>query len=223
MPRKCGVIGMEKEIKVQDKDTLESIIYTLMASKARGEKAFCIYRGIKLHSDDIELKNAIPNIKRKEVINKDERKFEEFKEKLDILEEKEKEESRKEVSSYIERGNKIIYEEKQGKWMSFVKCSFYGLYSVREVTSSLMIMEILENTGSINRAKKVLNKQACSGVSIRTMRDIVFEYSKKGPEFYLATANNISPKILYLVAKKRIENMKLEAKCKNKEKVMVKR
>ena len=44
---------MITEIKATPEDTFESIVYTLLAAKARGEHAYCIYNGHKLQSDTI--------------------------------------------------------------------------------------------------------------------------------------------------------------------------
>lgn len=53
---------MEVEIKVEAGDSLESIVYLLLAARARGEKAFANFNGHILHSDTVSLDSAYDEI-----------------------------------------------------------------------------------------------------------------------------------------------------------------
>lgn len=49
---------MEKKINISILDNLESVVYTLLAARARGEHVYCIFRGYELHSDTVTMDSA---------------------------------------------------------------------------------------------------------------------------------------------------------------------
>ena len=53
---------MEKEIEIPTGTTLESAVYTLLAAKSNGEHAFCIFNGVKLHSDTVSIESAYQDV-----------------------------------------------------------------------------------------------------------------------------------------------------------------
>ena len=47
-----------KEIEIRENDNIESIVYTLLAARARGEHVYCIINDIRLDSDDVTMDHA---------------------------------------------------------------------------------------------------------------------------------------------------------------------
>lgn len=95
------------------------------------------------------------------------------------------EEIKKQVPKWIEEGNSIIYEERQEDWKKYVE-SFQGddIYYASIIGQALEIMKCLEQTGSLIEAEQVFKEQGHSGVSSNEVIDIIFKFSKKGPDFY---------------------------------------
>ncbi len=50
---------MMKKIEVSVNDTIESVVYTLLAAKARGEQAYCVFKGHEFYSDTVNMEDAI--------------------------------------------------------------------------------------------------------------------------------------------------------------------
>ena len=46
---------MKREIKILPNSNLESVVYTLLAYKARGESVYCKFNGHKLYSDTVSV------------------------------------------------------------------------------------------------------------------------------------------------------------------------
>ena len=50
---------MMKRIEVTTNDTIESVVYTLLAAKARGEQAYCVFNGHEFYSETVNMEDAI--------------------------------------------------------------------------------------------------------------------------------------------------------------------
>lgn len=84
------------------------------------------------------------------------------------------------------------------------------LYLSKVLESALEIMTALENGDSIEEAKQMLDKQGHSGMSASIVRNILFTFSSKGPEFWEATAyGDISPENKKILEEKKQENAQL--------------
>lgn len=89
------------------------------------------------------------------------------------------------MPKWIEDGNAFIYLEKQEEWKEYVE-SYQGdstLYA-RIIEQALEVMRCLEEKGSLIEAQQVIEEQGHSGWSHREINDIIFRFSKKGPDFY---------------------------------------
>ena len=53
---------MERKIELRPGDNLESIVYTLLAAKARGEHVYCEFNGHELHSDTVTMDSAFTDV-----------------------------------------------------------------------------------------------------------------------------------------------------------------
>ena len=48
----------EKRIELRPDDTIESVVYTLLAAKARGECVYCVFRDHEFHSETVTMETA---------------------------------------------------------------------------------------------------------------------------------------------------------------------
>ena len=95
------------------------------------------------------------------------------------------EEIKKQMPKWIEEGNSIIYEERQEDWEKYVE-SFQGddIVYASIIGQALEIMKCLDQTGSLIEAEQVFKEQGHSGISSDEVIDIIFKFSKRGPDFY---------------------------------------
>ena len=84
------------------------------------------------------------------------------------------------------------------------------LYHGLELDNALEIMTALENGASMEEAKQMLDKQGHSEMSASIVRNILFAFSSKGPEFWEATTyGEISPENKQILEAKKQENAQL--------------
>ena len=175
-----------KEIEVVAGSNIESVVYTLLAAKARGESVYCEFEGVKLYSDNVTMDSAYEQI-------------------TGITKEK-----HDKIQNWIERGNKIIFPKRHKEWEECVKKRSNSIYNGEELNAALEIMEALENGALIEEAKDLFIKQNHSEISYTIVQKLVYLFSSRGPEFYESTAFGklSSTDVEALEAKKR-ENMDL--------------
>ena len=90
----------------------------------------------------------------------------------------------KNIPNWIERGKKLIPAEKYKAWERFVKEEAINIYYGSTIEEALEIMEALENNMPIQEVEKLFLNQSHSGTSFSRVKKIVYQFSKRGPEFY---------------------------------------
>ena len=200
---------MKREIEVLPGSNLESVVYTLLAAKARGESVYCEFNGHKLYSDTVSMDSAFM-----EVTGQTKADFDKAKEewhKNYEREQKEAEQRAKDnIPNWIEKGQALIFPERYAEWEKCVVACASDLYHGLELDNALEIMTALENGASMEEAKQLLDKQGHSGMSASIVRNILFAFSSTGPEFWEATAyGEISPENKQLLEAKKQENAQL--------------
>lgn len=114
------------------------------------------------------------------------------------------------ISNWIEKGQALTFPERYDEWEKYVVACASDLYLSKVLESALEIMTALENGDSIEEAKQMLDKQGHSGMSASIVRNILFTFSSKGPEFWEATAyGDISPENKQILEEKKQENAQL--------------
>lgn len=114
------------------------------------------------------------------------------------------------IPNLIEKGQALIFPERYAEWENCVVDSASGLYHGMELDSALEIMTALENGASMEEAEQMLDKQGHSGMSASIVRNILFTFSSKGPEFWEATAyGEISEENKKILEAKKQENIQL--------------
>lgn len=119
------------------------------------------------------------------------------------------------VGEWIDEGKKLIYPEKYEKWEKFVYRASEGKYFGLEVLGVLTIMRELETGMSISEVLDVISNDPIAKDYMRSdIRNRVFEFSKRGPEFLEAVlgSENINGDLKQKIEGFRVENSKLEEK-----------
>ncbi|HBP43456.1 MAG TPA: hypothetical protein DD621_02060 [Clostridiales bacterium] len=124
------------------------------------------------------------------------------------------------IPQWIERGNKIIYPERQKYWAKCVEARAKGMYHGQDLEDALKIMESLDSNPDFKEAKKIFCSQDHSGISFGIVSRILFEFSKKGPEFYemIVPKMEIDEESQKIINQKKIENKILMEKYNRLEK-----
>lgn len=200
---------MEREIEVLAGSTLESVVYTLLAAKSRGEHVYCIFNGHKLHSDSVSMDSAYMEVCGYTKEEHDQ-KMHDWQENYKRQEKIEKQKAKENIPNWIEKGKLLIFPERYEEWEKCVQIRANDLYHGLELDSALEIMQALEDGASMQEASKILYNQGHSGMSAELVRNLLFSFSSKGPEFWEATAyGEISPKNKKLLEEKKQENIQL--------------
>ena len=190
-------------------NTIESAVKTLEDYRARGESVVIDFNGHKLYSCDITMDGAY-----QEVLGQTKAEFdkaqEEWRKEYEERTAREEAEAQEQIPYWLEKGSDLIYPERAEEWKRCVEARAKDLYHGKDLDDAIEIMEMLEN-GSLDDAKEVLEGQDHSGASYGMVRNIVFSFSKKGPEFWEHTAEGeISADTRKIIDEKKKQNAELE-------------
>jgi len=202
------------EIQFFAGSNIESAVTTLLQARANGENAFIEFNGHKLYSADVTMDSAYLEItgKTKEQSDKDQAEWSKNYEKEYAVAQ---ERAKANIPNWVEKGKPFIFPERHEEWQLCVEGRASDLYHGSDLDASLEIMEALENGASMEEAKALFNKQGHSGASGVMVRNILFSFTNRGPEFWEATAyGEISPESQKAIADKKQENIQLQ-KAKN--------
>ena len=120
------------------------------------------------------------------------------------------EKAKESIPSWIERGKALIFPERYEEWEQCVQVRAKDLYHGMDLDAALEIMEVLDKGASIEEAKKILDDQNHSGMSDSIVRNIIFHFSSKGPEFWEATSfERIPLETRRIIKAKKKENKQL--------------
>lgn len=200
---------MKREIEVLPGSNLESVVYTLLAAKARGESVYCDFNGHKLYSDTVSMDSAYMEVLGQTKADFDKAQ-EEWRQNYKREQKEAEERAKANIPNWIEKGQALIFPERYAEWEKCVIARASDFYHGLELDSALEIMTALENGATMEEAKQMLDKQGHSGMSASIVRNILFAFSSKGPEFWEATAyGEISQENKQLLEAKKQENIQL--------------
>lgn len=140
---------------------------------------------------------------------------------LDIFKKKDKTKDKDIVSDWISEGKSLIYPEKYADWKKFVYRACDGKYFGLEVAGVLRIMKELETGKEMAEViNSILNDPVAKDYMRSDIRNRVFEFSKRGPEFleWVLGPDNINASLREKIDEFRKENSILEQKYSNKDK-----
>lgn len=106
------------------------------------------------------------------------------------------------ISSWISRGQSVIFPERYSAWEKWIQSN------ERYVEMVLKYLEALDGTDSMNRIAYQFIEDLINNKVTYELREVILHFSKKGPEFYQATAirTTIASEEIELVEKTRQEN-----------------
>lgn len=121
------------------------------------------------------------------------------------------------IPEWVVQGQTMMYPEKYAKWETCVIERATDFSNGLILKNALEIMATLENGASIEEAKQVLANQGHSGGTELDVRNIVLQFSNRGPDFYLSTLTmELSVEQKSRVGQIIRENAMLEEKYNNK-------
>ncbi len=123
---------------------------------------------------------------------------------------REEEEAIAKIPTWIERGKALIFPERLEKWQECVEARAGDLYHGWDLEAALDIMEKLESGAPLEEVIDLYKEQGHSGASASMVRRIVFDFSRRGPEFYeAAVARELDPEDRKILEEKKRENARL--------------
>jgi hypothetical protein len=175
---------MDKNYKKVDfvGNTIDNAVSRLQQYDNDGELVCSEFNGVILYSDTVTLDGAY-----KEITGKT---YDEFKKAeqdwKDEYNRKEKE-WQDNIADPIEQWKKkargILSEDKWEYWDKIVPIRASDLYHGMELDACLDIAKILNNNGTLDEAKTMIESQNHSGMSFSLVRAMVREFCNRGVEF----------------------------------------
>lgn len=180
---------------------LEGIVEGLEMEKVNGKRAYFDVEmsGQRLHSDSVTLDSAFM-----EVYGVPYTQFSTFSATKYAYE---LNRAKIKIPNWISAGKKLMYCERYDDWDKCVEKRVNDIYRGNDLDFALQIMKALDEGATIDEARKIFEKQCHIGTTKFVVRDIVFAFSPKGPEFWEATVEGkISPRGKQMIEDKKKEN-----------------
>lgn len=200
---------MIREIELLPGSDIESTVYTLLAAKARGDSVYAEFNGHKLYSYTVSIDSAYLEITGQSKADFDKAQAKWLHNYI-IEQAKARKEATVNIPNWIAKGQQLIHPERHQNWELCVHNRAHGLYHGLDLDYALEIMQAIENGVSIKEAAEMLDEQGHSGMSNSVIRNILLNFSSKGPEFWEATAfNGLTAEEKEVIAEKKAENKRL--------------
>lgn len=170
-----------REIEFMCGEPLSQCISDLINYAKKGELVYGDFNGHRFYSDTVTLDSAyleIHGITYNEYKEKQNKRMKEI--------EKEEQEYKNSIHSliidWINKGHKILKEDKWEMWDKCVPIRLNDLYKGMELKCCLDIVSIIRNK-SFDDALEEMNNQGHSGCSWGLVKSMVREFSEQGKEF----------------------------------------
>lgn len=161
---------------------IEDAVNRLLKCKENGILACGEFNGTTLYSDTVTMDGAY-----KEITGKTKAEFDKAQQEWrDEYNRKEKEhqESIPSLSQeWMKKGREILSEDKLELWDKIVPIRIGDLYHGMELGCCLDIVKLLNNNGTLDEAKTMIENQNHSGMSFGLVCSMVREFSNRGQEF----------------------------------------
>ncbi len=160
-----------------------------MEYKEKGELVCGKFNDHMLYSDTVTMDSAYLEITGKTKTDFD-KEQEEWREKLRVESELAEKAARENIPNWIERGHKLLSEDKWEEWDKIVPVRASDLYHGMELDNTLQIQKILEmiivnSEESFEKAKKCMEEQGHSGMSWSLVCAMIKEFCVHGEEFVM--------------------------------------
>jgi len=171
-----------REIMLSAGSTIQDVVNYLLEFKEKGILACADFNGKTLYSDTVTMDSAYLDI-----IGKTKSEFDnEQQERVERLEKAKREHEAmipELTESWIEKGKTILEKDKWEYWSEIVPIRLNDLYRGMELGNCLDIVETLNNNGTFEDAKKLLEDQNHSGMSFGLVCAMISEFCDRGTEF----------------------------------------
>ncbi len=183
--------GKQKELRVEKNykkigipcgTNLESAVNVLLKHKESGELVCCEFNDAMLYSDTVTMDDAYKAItgmtflEHKEMLKKQHERIikeeEEFQALLPSL-----------IENWKQKARSILAEDKLDYWDRIVPIRASDLYRGMELDNCLDIVKILNNGGSFEDAKVLIDSQGHSGMSFSLVCAMIKEFCDRGEDF----------------------------------------
>lgn len=161
---------------------LEDAINKLIEHKLNGELVFIEFNGQKLYSDIDDMDSAFVKVTGKTKVEFDEMERIRHEEYLES-ERKHKEEIPELTLKWIENGKKVLNPKYLAKWNKCVPIRLGDLYKGMELEMCLDIVEELNSGCTLEKAKRILERQGHSGMSHSLVCSMISSFCDRGKEF----------------------------------------
>jgi len=160
---------------------IDSVVKGLLKYKNEGKLISTEFNGVMLYSDTVTLDDAY-----KSVTGKTKAEFDESMKQIREKDEKERMEHEERIPEltelWVKEGRKVLAEDKWGLWEKIVPIRLGDIYRGMELEACLDIVKTL-NSGTLEEAKAMIEKQGHSGMSFSLVCSMVKEFSPRGDEF----------------------------------------
>lgn len=175
---------MEKEYKKAEYlgSDIDTVVKNLLVANEKGELISTDFNGHMLYSDTVTLDGAY-----QEIIGKTKAEFDkaqqERKEEYEKKEQDHKDKIPELQAEWMKKGKEILSEDRWEYWDKIVPIRLGDLYHGMELGCCLDIAKILNNNGTLDEAKKEIEKQGHSGMSWGLVCNMVKAFCDRGQEF----------------------------------------
>lgn len=162
--------------------TIDDAVNKLLSYKEKGELVCGDFNGVTLYSDTVTMDGAYKEITGKTKSELDD----EMKQRQENYERQRKEHEEKIpdlTKSWMAKGREVLTEDKWELWDKIVPIRLSDLYQGMELGACLDIVKILNNNGTLDKAKKKIESQNHSGMSFGLVCSMVKEFCHRGSEF----------------------------------------
>ena len=182
-------IYMEKNYRELNEwlSPLERCVDLLLEYKEKGELVKYNFNEHWLYSDTITMDSAFLEVTGKNKADFDKAQDEYF-EKLRIESELAEKAAQENIPNWIEKGHKLLSEDKWEEWDKIVPIRASDLYHGMELDNTLQIQEILMtdyNEETFEKAKTCMENQGHSGMSWSLVCAMIKEFCIHGEEFVM--------------------------------------
>ncbi len=171
-----------KEIEFMIGSNIESAVKELLKYKEKGILVYGDFNGHTLYSDTVTVDGAYMEIIGRTKAEHD-KSQKEWKENYDREQREHKESIPSLSKEWMQKGREILTEDKWEYWDKIVPIRLNDLYHGMELGCCLDIVKILNNNGTLDKAKKVIESQYHSGMSYGLVCAMVREFCNRGNEF----------------------------------------
>lgn len=161
---------------------IDSVVKSLLAARDKGELISTDFNGHMLYSDTVTLDGAYLEITGKTKAEFDKAQ-QEWREEYERKEQEHKAKIPDLTEEWKQKGREILAEAYWELWDKCVPIRLGDLYHGMELGCCLNIVKILNGGGTLEEAKKEIEKQGHSGVSWGLVCSMVKAFCDRGQEF----------------------------------------